>query len=148
MTGNVDAATLINKLVKRGKHAELCPPSNHQYQNQQHSNFMEDDDDHSIDPMHYSINDNQNMLPSFYSMEDQDRWVRGMYLNQSMGTKPMAGYIDPNMVTPTMAGYAHMGGDGDNMHTDLDNIHVNAAGFVGLGGYGWREFQDLPSVSS
>ncbi|KAL6325965.1 hypothetical protein AAG906_038457 [Vitis piasezkii] len=124
VTGNVDAATLINKL------------------NQQHSNFMKDDD-HSIHPVQYRINDNQHMLPSFYAMEDQDRWARGMYLNQSMGTKAMAGYIDHNMATPTMEGYAYMGGDADNTLMGLENFQVNAAGFVGLGGYGWSEFQDF-----
>ena len=142
VTGNVDAATLINKLVRRGKHAELWPPNNHQNQNQQHSNFMKDDD-HSIHPMHYRINDNQHMLPSFYAMEDQDRWARGMYLNQSMGSKAMAGYTDHNMATPTMEGYAYMGGDADNTLMGLENFQVNAAGFVGLGGYGWSEFQDF-----
>lgn len=142
VTGNVDAATLINKLVRRGKHAELWPPNNHQNQNQQHSNFMKDDD-HSIHPMHYRINDNQHMLPSFYATEDQDRWARGMYLNQSMGSKAMAGYTDHNMATPTMEGYAYMGGDADNTLMGLENFQVNAAGFVGLGGYGWSEFQDF-----
>lgn len=140
VTGNVDAATLIKKLVRRGKHAELWSPSSHQL----HSNSRRDDDQ-SIHPMHYLINDNQHMLPSFYSVEDRDGWAREMFLNQSMGTNAMTGYVGHhhNMVAPTMGGYVNLGGGGDNMLMGLENYQVNAAGFAGLGGYGWREFQDF-----
>lgn len=133
VTGNVDAATLINKLARHGKHAHLCPPTPTNQNNEQHSNPIpiDDDDDHNISIHPIPIPTNRHMSPSFscHAREEQDSWRRAgvMYLSQSVGAKqPMAaGYFDPNMLTPTMAMAATGGGDGNTMtmSTDLDNFY-------------------------
>ncbi|EXC05643.1 hypothetical protein L484_010826 [Morus notabilis] len=60
VTGNVDAETLINKLVKAGKHAELWPDQHHNHKKQGKSGKKKEKKNDTSESPHDQENDNNN----------------------------------------------------------------------------------------
>ncbi|XP_021292696.1 heavy metal-associated isoprenylated plant protein 37 [Herrania umbratica] len=76
VSGSVDSATLIKKLVRAGKHAEVWSQKSNQNQKQK-NNFIKDDKNNNKGPKHGLIKGleafkNQQKFPSFVSEEDDD----------------------------------------------------------------------------
>ncbi|XWS69305.1 hypothetical protein CRYUN_Cryun04dG0167800 [Craigia yunnanensis] len=75
VSGSVDSATLIKKLVRAGKHAEVCSQKSNQNQNQK--NCIKDDKNNNKGQMQGSIKGleafkNQQKFPTFISEEDDE----------------------------------------------------------------------------
>jgi hypothetical protein len=154
VTGSVDSSTLINKLVRSGKHAELWSPIS----NKKQAKLVNDDNNQN--QTQYLMNGlnaskNQHMFPTF-GRED-DGWGSERYFDQSRGTEAETGEFDQNLIAAMQN--ANLGGDGVlpiGGHDKLENIiplsghagfHGNgSAGFVGLGGHEFGGYQDIPSA--
>lgn len=141
VSGNVDSATLIKKLVKSGKYVELLSPSYYQILNHGKANFIIDDGN--------GINDlnapkTQYTFPHFLGNDVQDQW------SQNMEMAAVRGEIDQNLtVTTNENNYV-----GDNKYTlaaedDMRPLMVSAAlqadgaSFIGPGVQNFGGCQDF-----
>lgn len=151
--GSVDSSTLINKLVRSGKHAELWSPISNKKQAK-----LVNDDNNQNQTQHlmngHNASKNQHVFPTF-GRED-DGWGSEWYFNQSRGNKAVTGEFDQNLIAAMQN--ANLGEDGVlpiGGHDKLENniiplsghagFHGNgSAGFVGLGGHEFGGYQDIP----
>ncbi|KAK9266014.1 hypothetical protein L1049_010751 [Liquidambar formosana] len=127
VTGNVDAATLIKKLVRSGKPAEVWSPWANQNQSLERANYIKNDKNKT--QMQYLVNGG----------EVGDEWAREGYLNKITGMESLTGEVDQNSMAAAQVEYANMSGDGDA----IAGFHGNGSGFAGLGGHDFGELQDL-----
>ncbi|KAJ9562091.1 hypothetical protein OSB04_007251 [Centaurea solstitialis] len=158
--GNVDSTTLIKKLVKSGKYAQVWPSStdqHHYHQNQDPSTFINGGHHQNQDTSSFIINggghhqnqetstfingeNHQNLIPSLNypkirpprSLEDQLSFQR--YLKQNMG---MAGDREREhnyMSTMDMENHGHMGSWDDDHNINGSLIGDNGCGYIDLEG--------------
>jgi len=151
--GSVDPSTLINKLVRSGKHAELWSPIS----NKKLAKLVNDDNNQN-QTQHlmngHNNSKNQHLFPTF-GRED-DGWGSEWYFNQSRGNKAVTGEFDQNLIAAMQN--ANLGEDGVlpiGGHDKLENNIIplsghagflgnGSAGFVGLGGREFGGYQDIP----
>ncbi|XP_018858886.2 heavy metal-associated isoprenylated plant protein 37-like [Juglans regia] len=153
VTGSADSATLINKLVRSGKHAELWFPSSQKIQ------AKLTDEDNNQNQTQYLTNGlnaykDLHLLPNFLGREDVE-WASDWNFNQSRGTEAVIdGEFDQNLIAAMQN--VRLGEDGVTIgnHDKLENnmspvsslagFHHNGAGFVGLGGHEFGHgYQDI-----
>ncbi|KAM3760278.1 hypothetical protein ACB098_01G181400 [Castanea mollissima] len=142
VTGSVDSAILINKLVRSGKHAELWSPSS----NNKHDELFNNSKNQN--QTQYLINGldpskDQPTSPTFGRVDND--WRSEWYINQSRGAKTVTGEFNHNL-TAAMQNLG-LGGDGVTIgdHGNFQNKTIpmhdhagflgNDAGFAALGGH-------------
>ncbi|KAF9683919.1 hypothetical protein SADUNF_Sadunf04G0064000 [Salix dunnii] len=144
VSGRVDSATLIKKLVKSGKRAELWSLTTKSKRNQEQLNTNQ---------LQFLAINSQNQLmylPSFDNETDNMR-AYGDFSNQNVGLKAMNVGRGQDLMAATRMGNFYMDDDnlagssrlGDDLtytmaHPDYQG---NGTGFVGLGSY---EFNFIP----
>ncbi|KAL5809991.1 hypothetical protein ACOSQ4_026559 [Xanthoceras sorbifolium] len=144
VSGSVDSATLIQKLGRSGKHAELCSPSSLEKLNQGQAGFIRDDQNRINGFDRFNT---QQMVPSFLGNDVQDPWSLENYLNQNIGMAAMRGETGQNLMGNTYVGdhENRLAMEEDNMRSMT--IHAafpgNGADFVGLGDHGFGGFRDI-----
>ena len=150
VTGSVDSAALINKLVRSGKHAELWSPSSNKKQVELFNNTKNQNQTqyliNGLDP-----SKNQHTSPTFGRVDDD--WRSEWYFNQSRGTKTVTGEFNHNL----MAAMQNLGlggdgvtiGDHENFRNKTIPMHDHAgflgndAGFAALGGHELGAYGDI-----
>lgn len=148
VSGCVDSATLIKKLVKSGKPAELWSPSFGHKLNQEQA---------SMNQMQHMANDlmspkNQHIFPVSFGNEIEDMGSFENYLNQNIGMKAVNARTDLDLIAATRMGNAHLDEDKFSDHGRLEDdmalmmgradYQGNDTGFVGLEGH---EFNGVPT---
>ncbi|KAK2986736.1 hypothetical protein RJ640_010961 [Escallonia rubra] len=108
VSGSVDSAILIKKLVKSGKYAELWSPSPKQNQNQEVDNRINNDDYQK--EMQFAADNlkapkRQSILAPLQDGDLEDQWEFGRYL----GTESLASETSQNIAETR----------------DLDNMHMH-----------------------
>lgn len=145
VSGCVDSSTLIKRLVKSGKRAELWyPTSKHKLKQEA-----------TMDQMHFLSNEvlnaskNQYMFPASFVNED----VRGFenLTNQNTGKKVADAETEQDLMVAKRMGNIYMDEDNFAGNTGVENdmtplgdqadYQENKAGFLGLGGH---EFDGMP----
>ncbi|KAK3218377.1 hypothetical protein Dsin_012347 [Dipteronia sinensis] len=143
VSGCVDSTTLIKKLAKSGKHAEIWSPSSYDRLNQGQASFIRGDQNRING---FDRFETQERFPFFFGNDVQDRWRLENYMNQNMGIEALSGEIDQNLMGNTYIG------DHENrlaMEEHRRSMMVqagfpgNGADFVGLADHGFGGFQDI-----
>ncbi|KAL3525509.1 hypothetical protein ACH5RR_013881 [Cinchona calisaya] len=152
VSGTVDCATLIRKLTKSGKHAELWRPYHRQNQNVQGlSNWFADDKyQNSQQYLPDGVNAS-NIQPMFPSEFDRgiDDWSRERYLNETAGIKYLMG--ENNNRAITVGNNTAVAWDGDvipdahSLGGQLRSMGFqdHAGAFAGYGDTGYPRLQNL-----
>ncbi|KAJ0100276.1 hypothetical protein Patl1_21329 [Pistacia atlantica] len=148
VSGRVDSATLIRKLVRSGKHAELWPPKSHQKLNQGKPNFGRDEKGviNGLDAFK-----TRQIYPSFLGNDAQDHWSLDNYLKQNIGMKTMNDGIDHNQMAVAKVDDTYMRDyeDGLAMENQMRSMMApspfsgNGVNFVGLGDHNFGGFQEF-----
>ena len=99
VTGSVDPFTLVQKLVKYGKHAEIWNAN----PNQEQDNHVKDSKNKNH--TQYLINgpnasENQHKVPNLLGDEDHHEKGNEWYLDQDMGSQAVAYELDQNPAAP------------------------------------------------
>ncbi|KAF3445254.1 hypothetical protein FNV43_RR14948 [Rhamnella rubrinervis] len=131
--GSVDSATLIKKLLRYGKHAELCSPTTNQLEAKMNTALLTG----------LNASRNQHPLPAFFGTEGDH------------GLGSMAGEFRQNFIT-TNEENTNLGSDANTKIVNVDKFQENImnmtagtggeAGFTGFGRHG--EFGDLQSYTA
>lgn len=154
VSGNIEAATLLNKLLKTGKHAEVWSPRSNHNQLQEQANYNRGDS-----------NTGRFQWPlGGRGLEDQ--WAFEEYpTNQIRGMNSLTEELDQNTMAAALAEtgmeYTHMGDDGDHSFASghnnhpynmrgLPSFHVSGSDFTRMGGYhhGYGGLQGYQNPSS
>ncbi|TXG69978.1 hypothetical protein EZV62_004913 [Acer yangbiense] len=144
VSGSVDSTTLIKKLAKSGKHAEIWSPSSYERLNQGQASFIRGDQNgiNGFDRFQ-----TQERFPFSLGNDVQDRWRLENYMNQDMGIEAMSGEIDQNLM-----GNTYIGEHENRLAMEEENTRSmmvqagfpgNGADFVGLADHGFGGFQDI-----
>ena len=128
--GSVDSATLINKLVRSGKHVEICSsPSPNQLEFKMNRDHME-----TNQTLHLNnglkTSEAQHVLPISFGDEEVHGQGSELFSSGHMGTEEITGQFDQNFISGTEMENMHMFGDGAD------------AGFLELGSHEFGAFQD------
>lgn len=144
VTGSADSATLINKLVRSGKHAELWSPIS----NRRRARIV--DGDKNLDQTHYVVNGNPHMLPNLFGRED-DELASEWYSDQSRGNNAVTGdefdhHLLAAMQNVDLSGdVATTVGGHDKLANNMPPLSSyagfqgNGDSFVGVGGHEFGE---------
>ncbi|GLT57249.1 hypothetical protein SLA2020_302360 [Shorea laevis] len=141
VTGVVDPMTLVKKLVKSGKHAEVWSPSSNQRLGQEQPKFIKDDNNNN--QILYLKNE---QVPPTFGCEVGDVWSLGNYLNQHIGMNSAIGETSQNLKAKGNMDNLYMKNqDGDTFAQEGKVIPLmSPAGFQGNGagsvGFGEQEF--------
>ncbi|KAJ0043168.1 hypothetical protein Pint_18645 [Pistacia integerrima] len=147
VSGRVDSATLIRKLVRSGKHAELWPPKSHQKLNQGQPNFGRDEKGviNGLDAFK-----TRQIYPSSLGNDAQDHWSLDNYLNQNIRMKTTNDGIDHNQMAVAKVDDTYMRDYEDRlaMENQMRSMMApppfsgNGVNFVGLGDHNFGGFQE------
>ncbi|XP_044505395.1 heavy metal-associated isoprenylated plant protein 37-like [Mangifera indica] len=138
VSGRVDSATLIRKLVRSGKHAELWLPKSYQKLNQGKSN-MGRDEKGIIDGHNGFEFETRKMYPSFLGNDLQDNWHLDNYLNPNIEIK---GGIDHSQMAVAKVEDTYMR-NGLAMENQMNRSIMAPALFSGNENHDFRGFQEL-----
>lgn len=130
VTGDVDPSTLVKKLVKLGKHAEIWNASS----NQEH--------DENIDTIESHYNNQTQPLPDEYS----NNVMENHYITSAFGKEDIP--LGPEWVTnQNMGNRATGSGFNQNFAApiSIENLYNRGANYFGLGSQEWG--WNLPGVS-
>ncbi|XP_057432144.1 uncharacterized protein LOC130724893 [Lotus japonicus] len=142
VTGNVNSATLIQKLAKLGKHAEIL---NAEYNQEQDSHGRGENNDHTA-------SENQDMIPAFFG---KDHWGPEGYYHQDMGAKTMESEMHQRFAAPLFFENAYNRAN-PNFTSFTENPMIRpesfqekgASDYFGLGSQEWAQnFFDGSSIS-
>ncbi|KAJ4706958.1 Heavy metal-associated domain containing protein [Melia azedarach] len=118
VSGRVDSATLIKKLERSGKHAELWSPSSYQKPNEGQANFITGD---NCGVNGRNASKIEHIFPTFLANDLQEHWNLQNYLNQNnIGASPEGGAIDRNSMAATMVKNTNMGDYIDTLAMEAD----------------------------
>lgn len=140
----MDASTLVHKLAKLGKHAEILSTS----YNQDHVNLDEDKRNNE----EYTINDfnasrNQYMIPTFFDNDHRGRpqW----YFNRDLDAQTMESEINQQLTAPTPLFFTSFNDRNNQNFTMMRHGNFqenNETDYFGLGIQEWEH--NLPQESS
>uniref|UniRef100_A0A6N2LEC8 HMA domain-containing protein n=1 Tax=Salix viminalis TaxID=40686 RepID=A0A6N2LEC8_SALVM len=148
VSGRVDSATLIKKLVKSGKRAELWSviTKNKRNQEQLNTNQLQ------FLAINFSDSQNQFMYPPYFDNETDNMRSYGDFSNQNVGLKAMNVGGGQDLMAATRMGNFYMDDDnfagssrlGDDLAYTMARADYqgNGTGFVGLGSH---EFNGMPT---
>lgn len=141
--GSVDSATLIKKLVRHGKHAELWSPTTNQLEAKMNTAENKKNQTKAL-LTGLNASRNQQSLPTFFGTEGYH------------GLGSMAGEFQQNFMTTTNEENMNLGRDANTKIVNVDKLQENImnmtagtgdeAGFTGLGRHG--VFGGLQSYSA
>ncbi|KAL1553642.1 heavy metal-associated isoprenylated plant protein 37-like [Salvia divinorum] len=139
VSGNVDSATLLKKLMKSGKHAELWSPKSNQNHKQNTTSIKEGKN--NTKAAHVPKNKHNNEQP-IIKQEDEMQLIRNK-INQLSRPKQQAtnsnnGKAKKNSVGGCKKGNDQMANTND-MSVNGISAMMNLAGFHGNGGFGVLE---------
>ncbi|CAK7344103.1 unnamed protein product [Dovyalis caffra] len=148
VSGRVDSATLIKKLVKSGKRAELWHPSPKKKLNQEQPNSNQ----LQFLANNFNAPQNQFMYPASTNNETDNMMSYGDYQNQNVALKDMNAGRGQNLMAATrmrnfymdddnFVGSGRLGHDFAYM-MGREDYQGNGTGFVGLGGH---DFNGMPT---
>lgn len=147
VSGNVDSAILIKKLVRSGKYVELLSPSYYQILNQGKGNFITDDGNR-INGL--NAPKNHYIFPQFLGNDVQDQWGLSNHLNQNVEMAAVRSENDENsMVATNENNYVGNYKDTPDAEVDMSSMMVpaafqgNGANFIGLRDQNFGGFQDF-----
>lgn len=147
VSGNVDSAILIKKLVRSGKYVELLSPSYYQILNQGKGNFIIDDGNRingmNAPKTHY-------MFPQSLGSDVQDQWGLRNHLSQNVEMAAVRNENDENsMVATNENNYVGDYNDKPDAEVDMSSMMVpaafqgNGANFIGSRDQNFGGFQDF-----
>lgn len=143
VSGNVDSAILIKKLVRSGKYVELLSPSYYQILNQGKGNFIIDDGNRingmNAPKTHY-------MFPQSLGNDAQDQWGLSNHLSQNVEMAAVRSENDENsMVATNENNYVGDYKDKPDAEVDMSSMMVpgNGANFIGPRDQNFYGFQDF-----
>lgn len=139
VSGNVDSATLVKKLMKSGKHAELCSPKSNQNPNQNTASIKENKKAH--------VPKNKRNDEQMMKQEDEMQLIRNK-INQLSRLKQHATNSNNGKTKKNVAGGCKKGNDqmanANDMSVNDISAMMSLAGFhgngvLGNGGFGGLE---------
>ncbi|KAJ7960121.1 Heavy metal-associated domain containing protein [Quillaja saponaria] len=155
VTGNVDPATLVQKLVRSGKHAEIWSPSSYSKQGNQ---VKDGKNKNKINFLDNSPSTSAMYIYPTFGREDDD-WGSHWHLNQTVGTKDVAGRFHQNLMAAKLEENLSIDGNGarhgsiyrleDRMIPKIDSVGFqgNSTGHFDSGGQDFGGHEDYPSGS-
>lgn len=141
VTGSADSATLINKLIRSGKQAELWSPSSQKIE----AKFIDGDNNQ---------NQTQYLTNVSLNLGRDVEWASDWNFDHRGAETVIDGEFDQNLIAAAMQNIG-LGEDGvtigshDNVENNmtplssLAGFHRSGAGFVGLGGHELGGYQDI-----